>query len=275
MANSNIDVKNFKPKAIFKGMSLFDAIKLVQDKMQWLKYDIVYDEKYGSNLNVRNVDYDKSDNTVVFYVGTLKSFKGLLPEIYEENSFFLDQFLMVFQHIINGRTMILDNIDKFFSPMKAPKFFLPVLAAWFNIDLSLFGNREDVVRKMIQFAIPIYKLRGTKKGLRLLLYILTGVIPDIIEGAAPFTEMTISNKVQVDSPIFGNSKEKFSFYVYFPILESEFDGALVENIHRMVQKEKPAYMKAYVCFKRPKKIERKITTFEDGMDTLGEDGVYF
>ena len=268
------DMEKFDPK-VFMGLSLFDAAKLISDKLYWLSYDIVYDEQYGNQLVVKNVDYNEGAGFVTFYSGTPKSFNGLLPEIYEENNFFLEQFLMVFQHVINSRLMILDNVDKFFSPMKTPKFFLPVLAAWFNIDLSLFGNREEVVRKMIQFAIPIYKLRGTQKGLRLLLYILTGIIPDVIEGAAPFTEMTISNKVQVDSPIFGNSKEKFSFYVYFPVLESEFDSALVENIHRMVQREKPAHMKAYVCFKRPKKIERKITMFDDGMETMGEDGVYF
>ena len=257
------------------GKSLFDAIKLLSDNYSHLEFSVEYSRQFPERLEVFKAEFDQESNIVFLISGCPDDFTGTLPEIYQEDDAFLNQFLQVFQHVINGRTMLLDDIHQFFSPMIAPKYFLPVLASWFNIDLSLLGNREEVVRKVIQFAVPLFKLKGTQRGLRLLLYIITGVMPKIVEGAAPFTEMTISNKVQIDSPIFGNARERFSFYVYFPVLESEFDSSLVSNIHSIVQKEKPAYMKAYVCFKKPKDLQRKITTFDTGMESLGEEGVYF
>lgn len=267
-------IKKFEPEMV-EGLSLFDAIKFIQDKYSHMEYSIYYSREYPERLEVFEAEVDKDTGIIFLTSGCLDDFTGTLPEIYQEDDAFLQQFLQVFQHIINGRTMLLDDIHQYFSPMKCPKYFLPVLAAWFNIDLSLLGNKEEIVRKVIQFAVPLFKLKGTQRGLRLLLYIITGVMPQIVEGAAPFTEMTISNKVQVDSPIFGNARERFSFYVYFPVLETYFESAMVANIHSIVQKEKPAYMKAYVCFKKPKRLERKITTFDTGMEVMGEEGVYF
>ena len=255
------------------GLSLFDARTYFTEHCPQHKVEFFY-TPVDSKGFVLDYVYDSERKTMIFVSGC-DTFLEQLPLIYRENNLFLENFAMVFQHIINSVDITLDNIHLFFSPMKAPKFFLPVLADWLQVDLSLLSSDTNVIRKVIQFAVPLYKLRGTAKGLRLLLYIVTGILPDIYEGVIPFNEMSISTKVDITSPIFGNLKKEFVFYVYFPVIESKLSDNLVKRIHKIVQREKPAYMQAYVCFKSVPISERDVTTFAPGMDVMGEDGIVF
>lgn len=196
-----------------------------------------------------------------------------LPSMYQENDF-LRNYLMIFQHIMNETSITLDNLDNLFRPMETPKKFLPVLADWFGVDFELLGD-EQTARKVLQYAIPLYRYRGTKIGLRALLYLVSGMMPEIIEGKLPFDAMNISNETYIDSTIVELDKDESVFSVYFPILLDKIDKDLVKRMYRLIQNEKPVNTKGYLYFKKPKVKKRKTSVITDAIDVMGEDGIKF
>ena len=128
--------------------------------------DITYYESEYRRFIV--TDCKKSGNKIMLY-STSKNPIRNLPSIFQENDF-LRSFLMIFQHISNDIGIKIDNINEMFRPMHCPADFLNVLSDWFGIDINLLGSVEEK-RLFLQYAIPMFKLRGTAMGLKLYLYI--------------------------------------------------------------------------------------------------------
>jgi phage tail-like protein len=180
-----------------------------------------------------------------------------LPSIYQDfekdgkdGSNFLRGFLMIFQHIFNETALTLDNMHNYFRPMESPAGFLPALADWLGIQLDTL-NGEAEIRRFLQYAIPLYRCRGTARGLRAHLYIVSGVAPDIIEGEIPYTPLLITDGAGITAYLFDEEPEPSDFTVYFPKPRRYFtdlDDSLIRRLSLIVRREKPVYTRAYLSF---------------------------
>lgn len=190
-----------------------------------------------------------------------------LPSYYQENDF-LRKYLMIFQHISNDVGIKIDNMNEMFRPMHCPADFLKVLSDWFGIDVDLFGT-ENEKRLFLQYAIPLFKLRGTILGLKIYMYIMTGIVPEIIENYIPYSSLEISEGTNVDSNIFDNEKQNSVFTVSFPVYREEFDDNLLKRLTLVLQQEKPVNTDCYICFKRKEKEVRikKVSFTQKAIDT--------
>lgn len=98
-----------------------------------------------------------------------------LPEIYREKGpgkELLEQFLGIFETVLNGIDEIIAAVPTYFDPEKAPDDFIPWLSQWFSLDLyELLGERN---REFILRAFEFYKEKGTVRGLEKLVTFLTG-----------------------------------------------------------------------------------------------------
>ena len=124
----------------------------------------------------------------------------------------------------------------------------------------------------LQYAVPLYRYRGTKLGMRALLFLVTGVVPEIIEGDLPFEAMSITEQTDISSVILESDRKDSIFSVYFPVYTEEFSSDLRKRIYRIVQNEKPINTRGYIYFKKKKEATRKVTVISEDMQIMGEEG---
>jgi phage tail-like protein len=105
-----------------------------------------------------------------------------LPAIFQEDPL-AGRFLLAFERILTGLPtadaldlppvppgieQIIDQIEEFFDPAKAPPGFLPWLAGWIATSL-----REDwdtaTRRRFIANIVPLYRRRGTRRAIQKIL----------------------------------------------------------------------------------------------------------
>ena len=206
------------------------------------------------------------NNQKVMLYATSKNAVHYLPSNFQENDF-LSRYLMVFQHLKNDISIKIDNINELFRPMHCPSDFLPVLANWLGINVELLGT-EEKRRLFLQYAIPLFKLRGTALGLKVYVYILTGIVPEIIEGYVPYSRLDILDNTDVRGGIFNREGDAAVFTVSFPVEKEYFDENLIKRLSLLLQQEKPVNTDCYICFKKKKVRPRKKTTI-DGKSTMG------
>lgn len=225
--------------------------------------DIFYEDSPYPRFTVLKCEY-KQNTRCVFLTAASSNPIRHLPSNFQNNSF-LTNFLMIFQHIFNEHALVLDNMHELFRPMECPSFFLPVIADWFGVHLDTLGN-EDEVRKFLQYAIPLYRFRGTVIGLRTHLYIVSGIVPEILEGEAPYSSMEISENSDVDVNLFDSNMIEDIFTVYFPVPDNYFDENSKKRLSLIIQQEKPVHTRCYLSFKKKEAFKRKITTI--GKDSM-------
>lgn len=258
-------------KKICIGLDVYKAKNRIQRLYPSIaeRIDIEFVESSASRFVIVDCTYSKNRNSVLLKATSSNPIRHL-PSMYQENDF-LRHFLMIFQHIMNETSITLDNMNNIFRPMETPAAFLPVLADWFGVDFSLLGT-EETVRKVLQYAIPLYKYRGTRRGLRALLYLVSGVMPEIFEGKLPFDAMCITNETDIDSPILDIEERSTLFSVYFPVFQSEMKNDVVKRLYRIIQNEKPAGTMGYLYFKKQEPKKRQTTVITKVMDA---DGIEF
>lgn len=230
--------------------------------------DVTYEESDIKRFTILKCTYDRIKRKVRFTVASANPIRHL-PSNYQSNAF-LRNFLMVFQHVFNGTTLTLDNLHQYFRPMECPARFLPVIADWFGVHLDTLGG-EDEIRRFLQYAIPLYKFRGTVAGLRAHLAIVAGVIPEIIEDEIPFSAMEIIDGSLVESYIMEQSIDSCVFTVHFPVPRAKMRDELVQRLSVIVQQEKPVHARCFLSFEKRRSARRKITvlTNDTMMDSDG------
>lgn len=232
--------------------------------------DIVYEESDVKRFTIMRTSYNKNTKKVLFTVASANPVRHL-PSNYQGNVF-LSNYLMIFQHLFNSTSITLDNIHQYFRPMECPPRFLPVIADWFGIHLDTLGG-EDEVRRFLQYAIPLYKYRGTVAGLRAHLAIVAGVVPEIIEDEVPFTAMEILDGSLVESHIMERPADSCVFTVHFPIPRSKMKDELVQRLSIIVQQEKPVHARCFLSFEKKLSVRRKITVLTNDTMMSSDGGI--
>ncbi len=218
--------------------------------------EITYQEADFKRFIVTDCNLTKDGKIMLF--ATSKNIMRYLPSNFQENDF-LSRYLMIFQHLQNDISIKIDNINELFRPMHCPADFLQVIANWLGINVELLGN-EEKRRLFLQYAIPLFRLRGTALGLKIYAYILTGIVPEIIEGYVPYSRMDIYDNTDVTGGIFNRGGEASVFTVSFPVEKEEFDDNLIKRLSLLLQQEKPVNTDCYICFKpKKKKMRQKLS----------------
>ena len=233
------------------------------------RIDVEFVEADYRRFMVLDCEYNDKENIIKLKVASKNPIRHL-PSIYQENDF-LRKYLMIFQHIMNETSITLDNINNLFRPMEIDSKFLPVISNWIGVNYELLGT-EDIARKVLQYAVPLYRYRGTKLGMRTLLFLVTGVVPEIMEGNLPFEAMSITEQTDINAVILESDGKDSVFSVYFPVYMEEFSFDLRKRIYRIVQSEKPINTRGYLYFKKKKEVARKVTVISEDMQIMGEEG---
>jgi phage tail-like protein len=247
-------------KSRYVGLDIYKARKkIILDfpQLDEKNIDIHYVESPYPRFTVLKSDYNETKKNVELEASSGNPIRHL-PSNFQSNEF-LRGFLMIFQHVMNDTTITLDNMHEYFRPMESPVTFLPVLADWLGIHLDTLGG-EDEVRRFLQCAIPLFRYRGTALGLRAHLAIVSGVVPEIIEGVTPYSAMLIDVNTESEYNLLDSSDIRNTFTIHFPVLRSKFSDKLIQRLSFIVQREKPVHTRAYISFETVKKKPRAVTT---------------
>jgi phage tail-like protein len=175
-----------------------------------------------------------------------------LPAVYRSSDDSpLARFLSVFDALFfgvegegaspHGLGALVDDLPRHLNPQEAPAGFLPWLASW--VALSEHPDLDvDVTRMLIAHAIPMYRWRGTRRGLESLLAVVTrgGRIavtePDAAGLRVGTARIGVSTRLGTDRP------HRFDVHVELP--ETCGDDALAAApmiIRRFIDEARPAH----------------------------------
>lgn len=111
--------------------------------------------------------------------GESSSYVAYLPAPYQRDEF-LGRFLMIFEQTLQPIERTIDNIAWYFDPRVTPEAWLPWLAGWVGQELDANWPIEQQ-RALVAAAVLLDRWRGTRRGLRELLRLVTGHAPLIVE----------------------------------------------------------------------------------------------
>ena len=169
-----------------------------------------------------------------------------MPEIYQEIDF-VGRFLKIPELSFDPDVEIWSNQWAYLDPLTAPEAMLPFLAYCFNWKLD---HRLPLFlqRRLIRYAMQIYRWRGTRRGLRLFLHLLTK-LP--LDEDLPEEEKHISIRENLqkrmvlgktflgnDSILGGGKAFYFSVHLNFDNYEQTVSEDIIRSV---IEQEKPAF----------------------------------
>lgn len=87
---------------------------------------------------------------------------------------FLARFLMIFQRIIDTELHQIDTLPHMFDPTVAPDNMVRALGAWIGIDWIDSSLPDELQRRIVLEYSSLVQWRGTARGLRQLLELISG-----------------------------------------------------------------------------------------------------
>ncbi len=118
------------------------------------------------------------------------SYLDYLPSVYREdpaNRDFLESFLAIFESLFFETDFEIDHLGRYLDAAGTPPEFLEWLGVWVAASQGRGdqGDRKKVPeakqREFISRAVPLYRERGTREGLKNLIFLYTGKNPIIVE----------------------------------------------------------------------------------------------
>jgi phage tail-like protein len=104
----------------------------------------------------------------------------LLPAIYSADPF-VGRFLRIFEDVLQPISMLVDNQPYYFDPMTSPVDLLDYMAIW--VDMDDEGQDWPLAKRraLITAAAAIFRMRGTRAGMKKHLGIYLGEPPLMME----------------------------------------------------------------------------------------------
>lgn len=93
------------------------------------------------------------------------SLLAYLPAIYSADPF-VGRFLRIFEDVLEPISVMVDNQPYYFDPMTAPIDLLEWMAVWVDMDDEADNWPLPKKRALIAAAATIYRMRGTKAGIK-------------------------------------------------------------------------------------------------------------
>jgi phage tail protein domain len=150
------------------------------------------------------------------------SYLQYLPAIFSDDPF-LGRFLLAFEHILTGCKLdscrgleeTITDMAALFDPLQTPVEFLDWLAGW--TALNLRGDWSEAQRRsFLSQIIPLYRWRGTKRGMVDLLKIYTGLEPTIREAEGAVFQIGVNATIGLNTQIGGTAPHYFYVQVVMP-----------------------------------------------------------
>src|SRR6266498_1982918 len=168
------------------------------------------------------------------------SYLRYLPTIYWEDDF-LGRFLRIFEDVLTPVQTMVSGASQQFDPALANPAMLDMLAGWVGGG-EYPGLAETSWRRLVKASLLLHNLRGTKRGMKLAL--------DIVTGRRPFiTEYSPGLVLGADAALGLNSSLEtgaaLQFHVAFDCRQSEVDAALV---HAIIGRYKPVHVTYTVSY---------------------------
>lgn len=206
----------------------------------WLKIELIGTQEQSPTIKSIRVYFPRL------------SYLRYLPATYQEDQIsrdFLERFLSLFETSLLGIEWQIDHIARYFDADSTggTEEFLRWLATWLAIVAeNNWTNRQ--LRQLVKAAPQLYRQRGTKPGLELLIEIFTGDRPVILEYFYFIEDQNPSLVEQEQKNIFtqlcGNN-DPFCFCVLLTRcqVKTKEEQKIIE---RLIDREKPAHTKAVV-----------------------------
>lgn len=179
------------------------------------------------------------------YIRPWCEYMEFLPVLYREVDFigrFMKIFEQAYQPAIDSFNLMWANLD----PLTAPKALLPFLAHWVAWQVDSVWNLNQQ-RRLIRRAVELYRLRGTRKGLRLYLHLYTQLpldedLPNEADKHISITEPSgdsfILDDARIGSAVLGGGQA----YHFVVCLRPEVPNTINEELVRIIiEQEKPAF----------------------------------
>jgi len=109
---------------------------------------------------------------LTLYVRPNGVYINFLPAIFRQADF-TNRFLSIFEKTFAPTLQTLDLLWAYLDPLTAPEALLPFLAHWVAWELDNRWSLEQQ-RRLLRYAVTLYRWHGTQKGLLLYLHLYTG-----------------------------------------------------------------------------------------------------
>jgi len=192
-------------------------------------------------------------DSVVHLTVSMESLLDYLPAIYRRNDVdgtnFIRDFLWIFQDIFHSIESKIDRMSTYFDVFESPEEFLPWLASW--VAFALDGEWEEAERRLfLKKAVELYRIRGTVRGLTMMLKMYTGVEAEIIENAWPLEgfQIGVASTIGIDSAILPPIDRAHCFIVEVPLDVEVLEDDEIIKIHQIINQERPAHTTYYLRF---------------------------
>lgn len=165
-------------QVIFKELAVLEyknatSMLLNRVRGRYFWFMVEFREQSGKRFKINSIKLEFPHETFIDY----------LPKIFKENdsdTLFLDRFINIFQDIFIDIEKNIDDVFILFDPLSVNKQNLNWLCEMIDIDY-FFELEEAIQRRLVYNSSDLYKLRGTKKGLNLLISLFTNKDSIIIE----------------------------------------------------------------------------------------------
>ncbi|CAG0933308.1 hypothetical protein TFLX_02988 [Thermoflexales bacterium] len=165
-----------------------------------------------------------------------------LPALYTEQDELMGRFVMLFESFWQPIEDRIDNIHYYLDPKLAPPDLLPWLATW--VDLVLDEKwPEEKRRKLLSAMVPLYRQRGTRRGLQQYLEIYTGQQAHIVEHRAHNFQLGKITRLG-PSAALGKRNVSHTFSVMLtlpPVASAEEHKERQRKVEAIIESEKPAH----------------------------------
>ncbi len=177
------------------------------------------------------------------YLDYLPDIFEYLPGTDKEESEFFKGFIKIFQEkFVEIEKEIIKFPENVLDPDSALEKFLPYIASWIALELPE-GWDEPTRRRLIKQMMGIYRMRGRKKALERVLKIYLKAQVQSINEIAPHI---------------------FSITVNYPKYKPEEFHKILDDIGKVIEREKPAHTYFYWEAKVPTMQICKVTLDNNG-----------
>ncbi len=158
-----------------------------------------------------------------------------LPAMYRQDDF-MGRFLLIFETIMAPLEGVVDQLPRYLDPTTCPAEILPYLAHWVALELD---ERWSMPRRrsLIKVAAELHRWRGTRRGLKTYLQVVTGVTPLLIEntdGSRLGADNRLGLNIRLGRPV--------EHYVKVTLPLAEGEAVDVTDVAALLDAEKPAHI---------------------------------
>ncbi|MFD0674100.1 phage tail protein [Cohnella sp. GCM10027633] len=204
----------------------------------WLKIEWIGSERRTPRLDRLRVYYPRE--TLLNY----------LPAVYREDEGsrdFLERYLSLYGTLFDSVEEAIDGMSRSFDRELVSGSRLRWLASWIGLASDEHWT-DDWVRKLLRAAPDMYRYRGTRRGIELLVETLTGTPPVIVE---PFQFKNMRDHAelrQLTDRLYTDDPHTFTLLLHPGQARSDKERVLLRGL---VEEHKPAFTEVRIVWIQP------------------------